>query len=518
MAALDEPLPGSAPERFAGEPMPLRARTARGTVVNAAFLVSTNGLMLIKGLAVASFLTTAQYGTWGLLMAAFLTILTLGSVGVDDKYVQQDEPDQERAFEIAFTFQVLLGIVFFLAVLVGMPLFALLYGHPGMIAPGMAFALAVPALVLQMPLWVHYRRMDFVRQRKLQAIDPVVSLVAVVALAAAGLGVWALVGGELLGTWCAAVAIVRASPYQLHLRWDRAALREYTRFSWPLLVGALSTVLIVQVPVAISSRLLGVAAVGGLALAANISQFTTRVDDVVTDTIYPAICAVKDRTDLLFESFWKSNRLALLWAAPLGAAAALFAGDFVHYVIGEKWRFAVPLIVTFGINAGLNQIGFNWTAFFRARGETKPIAVASVVALLATMALAVPLLAVDGLTGFGVGLCGATLISVALRIWYLRGLFTSLPVLGHVIRGVGPTAPGITVVLGLRALNPGPRSAAGVLAEALVFALLTIGVTYASQKELLRESVGYLRRGSGPVPLPSPDAAAEGAFVPGAGL
>jgi len=494
MAALDEPLPGSAAERFAGEAMPLRARTARGTLVNGAFLVGTNSLMLIKGVAVASFLTTAQYGTWGLLMAAFITLLTLGSVGVDDKYVQQDDADQMRAFEIAFTFQVLLGIVFFLAVLGGMPLFALLYERPSMIAPGVAFALAIPALVLQMPLWVHYRRMDFARQRALQAIDPIVSLVAVLALAAAGLGVWALVGGELLGTWCAALAIVRACPYKLHLRWDRASLREYTRFSWPLLVGALSAVLLIQVPVALSSRLLGVAAVGAIALASNISQFTTRVDDVVTQTLYPAICAVKDRTDLLFESFWKSNRLALLWAAPMGAAAALFAGDFVHYVIGEKWRFAVPLIAAFGINAALNQIGFNWTAFFRARGETRPIAVASVVGLLATLVLAVPLLVVDGLTGFGVGLCGATVISVGLRISYLRRLFTSLPVLGHMTRGVGPTVPGVLAVLGFRLLDPSARSGSWVVAQAIAFAGLTIAATGASSGELLRESVGYLRR------------------------
>src|SRR3712207_7244809 len=48
-------------------------------------------------------------------------------------------------------------------------------------------------------------------------------------------------------------------------------------------------------------------------LATTISQFSNRVDDVVTDTLYPAICAVKDRRELLFESFWKSNRLALLW-------------------------------------------------------------------------------------------------------------------------------------------------------------------------------------------------------------
>jgi PST family polysaccharide transporter len=426
-------------------------------------------------------------------MAGFMTILMLGSVGVDDKYVQQDDPDQERAFQIALTCQAVLGVVFFVAVLVGMPLFALLYGHAQMIAPGMVLALALPALVLQMPLWAHYRRMDFARQRTLQAIDPVVSIVAVLALAVAGLGVWALVCGELLGTWCAAVAIARSSPYRLRLRWDRAAVGEYLRFSWPLFVGAISTVLMIQVPVTVSARLLGTAAVGGLALATTISQFTRRVDDVVTQTLYPAVCAVKDRVDLLFESFWKSNRLALLWAAPLGAAAALFAGDFVRYVIGEKWHFAVGLIATFGINALLNQIGFNWTAFFRARGETRPIAVANVFGLVSALAIAIPLLVTHGLIGLGIGLCIATALTVSLRLWYLRRLFGHLPVLGHVVQGVGPTVPAVAAVVALRLLHSHAHGVMWMVVEAIAYALVVVAATYLWQGALLRESLGYLR-------------------------
>ncbi len=91
MSAVHDPAPALAGERFGGDPTPLRDRTARGTLINGTFLVGTNALNLIKGLAVASFLTASQYGTWGLLMAAFMTIVTLGSVGVDDKYVQQNE-------------------------------------------------------------------------------------------------------------------------------------------------------------------------------------------------------------------------------------------------------------------------------------------------------------------------------------------------------------------------------------------------------------------------------------------
>jgi O-antigen/teichoic acid export membrane protein len=478
--------------------MTLRARTARGTLVNGAFLIGTNALNLIKGLAVAIFLTSSQYGSWGLLMAAFMTLLTLGSVGVDDKYIQQDHPDQRAAFEIALTFQAVVGVVFFCLVLVGMPLFALLYGRPEIVAPGMTFALALPALVLQMPLWVHYRRMDFVRQRSLQAIDPVISLIAVITLAAVGLGLWAFVLGELVGTWCAAIVIARSSPFPLRLRWDRKELAEYTRFSWPLLLAAISAVLLVQVPVVVSARVLGVVAVGGIALATNISQFTTRVDDIVTQTLYPAICAVKERTDLLFEAFWKSNRLALLWAVPLGGAAALFAGDFVHYVIGEKWRFAVPLIITFGIAAALNQVGFNWTAFFRARGNTRPAAVESLVGLAAVMAIAIPLLATKGLTAFGVGLIIATGASVAVRLSYLRSIFPALALAGHIASAIGPTLPAVAAVLGLRGFGLGHRSPLQVALETALYATLVIAVTLGTQRRLLGEVAGYVRGRSSP--------------------
>jgi polysaccharide transporter, PST family len=491
-----EPLP-AAPiltARFGeGVPADLRLRTARGTLVNAVYMIGASVIVLIQAILIARFLPTSVLGHWGLLMAGFITLLTLGSVGIDDKYVQQDEADQQRAFEIAFTIQVLLGVAFVVVVLVGMPLFALLYGRPELIGPGCALALAIPALALQMPLWTHYRRMDFLRQRRLQLVDPVVTFAATITLVLAGLEVWGLVIGAIAGSCAASLAIVRSSPYPLRLRWDRAALHEYLRFSWPLFVATISTVLLIQVPVTVSTHVLGVAAVAGIALAGNIAQFTTKVDYLVTQTMYPAICAVKDRTDLLFESFWKSNRLALLWAAPLGVAAALFAGDFVHYVIGEKWRFVVPLIAIAGVSAAVNQIGFNWTAFFRALGDTRPLAGVKVAELLTTLAVGIPLLVANGITGFGVGVASAAVVGVTLRLSYLRRIFPGMSYTVHVARGIGPTLPALLAVLAVRAIDPGPRTLARVAAEAILYTAIAIVATYVSERSLLRESVGYLR-------------------------
>lgn len=487
MAAVEQPVV-AAGDVTSG----LRARAARGTLVNAAFMAATSVVGVVQGVIVARILPPDVFGRWGLLMAAFMTLLTLGSVGIDDKYIQQDEADQRRAFEIAFTLQLILVPIFVALLAVGIPAFALLYGHGEIVGPGLALAAAVPALALQMPLWVHYRRMDFVRQRVLGAIDPVVTCVVTVALALAGLRLWALVLGALAGTFAASAAIAATSPYALRVRYDRAAMREYRSFSWPLLLSTATTVLLVQGPVVVGSRLLDVTAVGGIALAATISQFATRIETLLTQSMYPAVCRAKDRPDVLWEAFWKSNRLALLWAAPLGVGVALFAGDFVHYVIGEKWRFAVPLIAAYGLMAVVDQIAFNWSAFYRAIGRTRPIAVQSGVQVAVVTVIALPLLAAWGLTAFGAGMVGATAVTVAVRLGYVRRLFPGEPVLRRLVRGLAPSVPAAAVLLAWRALLPG-HGLGRTIAEVLLYVGVVAAASGLAERRLLRESLAYLR-------------------------
>lgn len=490
-AVVPEAAPGA--ERFAGPPgLSLRVRAARGTLVNAAFDVGLQGVGLVRGVAVAGLLSASQYGLWGLLTVTLGTLLWLAAIGLDDKYIQQDHPDQEEAFQVAFTLQALLCAVFMGLMVVAMPLFALAYDRPALLAPGLVLALAMPAIALQTPLWTLYRRMDFARQRRLGLWEPLVSLAVVVVLAAAGLGVWALVLGTLAGAWATALAALRASPYRLRLRYVPGSLREYASFSWPLFLGSGGAVLVAQVPVLLASRRLGLAAIGAIVLAGVLSTFANRVDDLVTGTLYPAICAVRDDIELLFETFSKSNRLALLWAMPVGAGIVLFTPDFVSYVIGEKWRGAVLVVQVFGGMAAINQIGFNWGAFYRARGETRPIAVVSAALLVAVMTVTVPLLLRYGLSGYAWGMAVATVVVLVVRLAYLVRLFPGLRLLGHVAHATWPTLPAIGAVLLVRALGGG-RSPGRALAEALLFVAVAAGGSVVAERALLRESLGYLR-------------------------
>lgn len=474
-----------------------RATTARGTVINAAFQVGLGSLNFLKSLIAAGLLTAADYGVWGALFLAVALIVAIKTSGVSDKFVQQEEADQVDAFQKAFTLELLTSVILVGAMLVFAPLLALAYGEQELLAPGLAIAGILPAFALQAPIWIHYRNMDFLRQRLLSATDPLTSFVVTIALAYAGLGYWSLVLGFLAGSWAAALAAVVSCPYPLRLRYDAGTMREYFRFSWPLVVAGASGLLIAQLSVFFGDVALGLAGAGSIMLAATFSAYADRIDTVITQTIYPAVCRVADDRVLLLEAFTKSNRLTLMWGMPFGVALTLFAADLVHFGIGDQWEEAIVLLQVFGLTAAFNHIGFNWTAFYRATGDTRPIAVVVAATTVTFCLTAIPLLLLFDLPGFAAGMAIVTVVALALRAHYVARLFDGFGAFAYFLRAIAPTVPAVLAVLAVRGLLDGERTVGLALAELGLYVAVTIAFTLLFERRLISEALSYLRPGAG---------------------
>ena len=473
-----------------------RGRAARGTLINTAFLIGLNALAVVRGFVVAGFVTLGDYGIWGMLIVAFTTLYGLVQIGVSDKYIQQDADDQERAFQQAFTLQLILSGTFVVVMWVAMPLFALAYGTWEILLPGWVLTAAMPASAFQTPIMTFYRRLDYMRQRRLQALDPVAAMVVSIALAAAGLGYWAFVIGTLCGAWLAAAAAVRASPYRLRWSYEKGTVREYRTFSAPLMFAGVCTAVMTLAPVLTAQRTLGAAAVGAMAVASSISQYSGKVDQLVNRTLYPVVCSVKERRELLQEAFLKTNRVGLLWAAPFGLGVALFASDLVHHVMGSRWAPAIPVIQAFAAIAVMNQIGFSWTSIFRALAMTRPLAVAALAMTVAVTGIAVPLMLVAGLEGYSVGMALAVACLVAVRLGYLRRLFPLRSIIVNTARGVAPALGAVAAIVAVRlAIDGGARTGAAAAAEVALYVALVTTITLLAERRLLAEFRGYLRRG-----------------------
>jgi O-antigen/teichoic acid export membrane protein len=458
----------------------LRQRAARGILVNGAYQVGLVIVAALKGLLAAAFMTSADYGVWGLLGLAMWTAIGLKQqFGATDKYIQQSDENQEHAFQRAFTVELIFAAAMAPVVVAVVVAFALVDHNWSVLPPGLVLLLLLPAAVLQFPL---------------QAIDPLGGTVVTVGLAALGAGYWSFVIGLVAGAWASAIVALRASPYRVRLRLDGATLRAYVRFSAPLLIAGLSALAMFQVIFLAGAAPLGLAGLGAFTLVGNLVQYTDQADSIVTETIYPAVCAARDRIAVLAEAFLKSNRLALMWAVPFGAGVALFASDLVRFVIGPQWQPAVPLLEIMGIVTAVHHVGFNWYAFFKARGSTWPIAVMAVINAGLVVGLGVPLMHANRLVGLGEAFALAEMIGLILRGVLLGRFFGGFRILPHLLRAFAPTLPAAAAVLAVRSLGGSEHSLAGAIALLSLYLSVTLVATVRLELPLLREAVGYLAR------------------------
>ena len=482
-----------ADERFAFPRSELRTRAARGALVNGAFLLAVESLGVVQAILVAKLLNADQVGLYGIVSVTVMTLLSLKQIGIDEAFVQQEDGDQEIAFQHAFTLDLALSAGFGLLSAVLAPLIGLLYGDSSLVPLLIALSLLPILFAMQAPAWVFLRRMDFVRQRSLQAIVPAVTLVATVGLILAGLGAWGLVLGALAGNLSAAVLAIAVSPYPMRIRFDRDTSRRYLHFSAPIFLAAVCGLLIRQGQTYAFEWKLGLAGAGYLTLAVTLTRYADRADQLITQTIYPAICAVTDRPERMAEAFEKSNRLTAMWALPFGAGLALFADELVQHVLGSKWAPAIPLIQLVGVSTAIYQLGFNWTAFHRAVGKTRPQTVYALAGFAAFLVAPLPLLLAYGSKGFGWGLFAVNLTAGALRWFYVKQLIPAARIGRLVTRAFVPPLLACLPVLAWRSITANDAGWAIFLAQAGVFIATYLVATVAMEGNLLREAVGYLR-------------------------
>jgi O-antigen/teichoic acid export membrane protein len=390
------------------------------------------------------------------------------------------------------------------AMMVAMPILAVVYDRPVLIAPGLALCAIVPAYAAQFPIVIFERRFQWARVRTLQGIEPLAGFFIMIVLVILGFGFWGLVIGAVAGAWLAGIATLVLCPFPLRPRLASASVRTYLGFSWPVVVYSGAGLVVGYGVFIAGAHSLGLAGLGAMALAVNLSSLTDKADAVVTQTLYPAICAVQDRVDLLTESFMKSNRLTLMWGMPFGIGMVLFSADLVHFVLGSKWDSAIPLMQALGLIAASHHIAFNWDAFYRARGDSRPLAWAGYYIIATTLLLTVPLILAFGFIGFIIGMGLNQVGYLLLRGRLLKRLLPNLDFTRHVVRAIIPSLPAAALVVLVRLAEPRDRTFAIALAEVFLYSLVTIIVTWYVERDLLREVYSYVRRRRAPGDEPKP--------------
>jgi len=466
----------------------LGRRTVRGVAINATFLLIVESVALAQGLIVARLLGPREVGLYGIVSITATTLIALKRVGIDEAFVQQDEQDQEQEFQRAFTLELGLAVIFTLLIAIAAPVVSAAYDESRLLPLTLAVAYLPIAFALQAPLWIFFRRMDFMRQRSLQAVVPLTTFAVTVPLVIAGVGVWSLVIGAFAGNVASAILAIRVSPYRLGIRWDRATLRRYFAFSWPVFVVTVCGLLMAQGQIFVFDLDGGLEATGFVALAVALTRYADRADTVISPAIYPAVCAVRDQPPTLERLFTTAARASAIWSLAFGALFVLFAPDLVHFVLGDEWNGAVPLLQGLAASGALYYLGFSWIAFARGLNRPRPPALESVGALVVFGAVAVPLLFASGTTAYVLAMVGSSVVVLVVRTYFVRRLLPGVALGRLAARTIWPIVLAMGAVAAARlAMWGGDRDAVQAGGEVLLFVAVYLGATFTTERDLIRE-------------------------------
>jgi hypothetical protein len=143
--------------------------------------------------------------------------------------------------------------------------------------------------------------------------------------------------------------------------------------------------------------------------------------------------------------------------------------------------------------AAIQQLGYNWFSFYRARGDSARQAVEATVMTVGFLGLAVPGLFVWGVWGFIGGRLATALLVLVVRRHYVRRLL-GIELLSVGVRGAVPVAAAALVVGAARALT-GDRTLTQAVIELVLFLAVTALATWATERRLVRELVRQARTG-----------------------
>lgn len=259
------------------------------------------------------------------------------------------------------------------------------------------------------------RALEF-RSRFLAQTVQSCSLAAVsIGAAAAGLGVWSMVAGQVVSVSLYALALVLVSPDRVRPAWDQEAARGLIAAGRGFMFQGGLAFLKQNTDYMVVGRVLGTGPLGFYAVAYRLSELPYwGIVDPVAKVTFPAFAQMQARGDDLRQAFLSVLQSVVLVSCPLGVILSGAADPFTRAVFGERWvPMAAPLAVL-GLWGGIRPIPSTIGWLFNSVGMAAVLAKVSAATLLILIPGLVLSATLGGITAVAVTLLTETVAASAM--------------------------------------------------------------------------------------------------------
>jgi O-antigen/teichoic acid export membrane protein len=323
----------------------LRSRILRGVawkLVSQVFLQSSR---VVVAIILARLLAPHDYGLAGMVLVVASLVLVFSDLALGAALVQRPTLTQADRSTVFWT-AVAAGVTFtLLGVALSGPV-ADFFGEPD-VQPLLA-TLSLSFLVTSLGTTqsaLLMREMDF-RRLELRMMGGTLAGAAVgITAAAYGAGAWAIIAQQLTIASVSTALLWAVTPWRPSLTFSRKSLRDLGGFSLNVFGQRLLYYLHANADKVLIGRFLGAAPLGVYTLAYNVVTAPfSRIAVPIAEVLFPAFSRMQDQPERLASAWIRATRLVGSVSIPALLGLVVLAPDFVHVVLGERWREATPVI------------------------------------------------------------------------------------------------------------------------------------------------------------------------------
>lgn len=381
--------------------------TGRQSVWNYLVFGLSKSSTLIMTVIVARMLTPADFGLFALALLITNLFDYMKDLGVGAALVQRPG-NWNRFAPTGLTLTVITGVVVGVVLAAIAPLGAAMLHQPRLtpMIQVLAIALAISALAV-FPDARLRRDLDFRRRLWPQFLGSAAKAALTIALAAAGLGVWSLVYGQLVGTVVTTVLFwsVARTPLKFGFDWHEA--RHLVRFGISLTAVTLLAYAMYNTDYFFIGRRLGDNALGLYTLAFRLPDLLViSLCVVISDVLLSSLSRLQHSRDLLNEHYLKVTTAAMALTAPTSFLLAAAAPAVIDTMYGPVYAGAAPALGVLAFYVLFMSMTHHSGDLFKAIGRP------NIIVFLATGRLALLIPAVWWAAGHSIVMVAVALVLV----------------------------------------------------------------------------------------------------------
>ncbi|MFC1620016.1 MOP flippase family protein [Candidatus Neomarinimicrobiota bacterium] len=326
--------------------MYLRESVISGTKWSAVSQFGRQGIQIVTLVILARLLAPEDFGLVGMTTVVIGFLAIFKDLGTSAAVIQRQDLSEE-----------LLSSVFWLNVLFGLVVMALLYAASPLVAAFYQESRVVPLLqVLSATFFISglsilhqtllERDMAFNRMAKVELSATVVGAIVGIGAALSGWGVWSLVFQSLAIALVTTVLLWVFSSWRPRwiFRWDN--LRSVARYSLNLLGFNIINYLARNAPYLLIGRFLGAEALGYYTLAYKIILYPLQnISYLLARVMFPAFSRLQKQLERFRRSYLRVAASIALVTFPLMMGLMALAAPFVLAILGEKWEPVIILLI-----------------------------------------------------------------------------------------------------------------------------------------------------------------------------